>query len=83
MGTFGAIVFIFVGDKDCLAVILAFDNFFFNCWAIFSNSSFFNGVFIFCPLPVVVLVVDVDIILDEEDDDDDDDDVLTVSRSSL
>lgn len=38
-----------IGDNDCLAAILAFDNFFFNCRAISSNSSFLRGVLTFWP----------------------------------
>lgn len=34
-----------VGDNDCLAVMDALNSFFFNCLAIFSNSSFLKGVF--------------------------------------
>ena len=32
------------GDKDCLAVMEALESLCFNCLAIFSKSSFFNGV---------------------------------------
>lgn len=57
----------FVGDNACLAVILAFESFFFNWRAIFSSSSFFNGVFNLEPEEVVEFMDENDISFDSGD----------------
>lgn len=59
--------FMLVGEIDCLAAIVAFESFRFNCLAIFSSSSFLSGVLGF-PVLVALVFVELSTSIDAADD---------------